>query len=219
MAKLQNKKTLTNNAKKRTRPLASEDKKPQKRRQFIQHEAAKLFSEYGYSAATMDQLSERTKLNKGTLYYYYQSKADILYEICIKSATAKVEKLIEPCLKMEHATDGINHFIEMMVNWTLDDREEVKVYFQERRHFRRIFNNEQNSIFEEQQRSISKTLSLLIEKGNKSGEFNSTGDKFVSRFIFGLILWIYQWPENDIDANQVSTSASAFILHGLSSKK
>src|ERR1700676_4714372 len=58
-----------------------------KQREHILRHAAKLFADTGYAATTMDVLSEVTEMNKASLYYYFGSKCDILFEV-VKIAIA-----------------------------------------------------------------------------------------------------------------------------------
>ena len=201
------------------RPMAGYDKKTQDRRDYIKHEAALLFGEYGYSAATMDQLSDRTGLNKGTLYYYYKSKSDILFDICVTSTSIESRKMVEPALKMEFASDGLEHFIEVIVGWVVGYRDEVRVFIQERSHFERIFEEEQYAVFLKQEQRIIYILSQLLKKGIKSGEFQSDSPDFDVQFIMGLIFWIYQWEGEDLDAQNISQSTIKFVMNGLGMKK
>jgi hypothetical protein len=88
-----------------SRNLAAQQANRRHRRAYIMGAAAKLFSEFGYHATTMDQISELTKLNKGTIYYYYKSKADILYDMCT-SASALSISMTQPAFKMERSADA-----------------------------------------------------------------------------------------------------------------
>lgn len=212
------KKSAVKVAKKRTRPLAGDDEKPQGRREFIRKQASMLFSEYGYSAATMDQLSEQTGLNKGTLYYYYESKADILFDICFKSTTMKLNKAIKPALKMEFAVDALSHFITVLVERVIADRDGVRVYVQEVSHFKRVFTSEQYAVAHEQQLATINTLKRILQKGAKNGEFQVEDSVVTAEYIMGMLLYIYQWADRKSDPAVMAKQATHFILNGLSAK-
>jgi TetR/AcrR family transcriptional regulator, cholesterol catabolism regulator len=66
-------------------------------------EAARIFREQGYAAATTRELARRLGINKASLYYHMAKKEDLLYQICIvamariyEAATAAVESETEP---------------------------------------------------------------------------------------------------------------------------
>jgi TetR/AcrR family transcriptional regulator, cholesterol catabolism regulator len=46
-------------------------------------EAARLFREQGYAAATTRELARRLGINKASLYYHVAKKEDLLYQICM----------------------------------------------------------------------------------------------------------------------------------------
>jgi AcrR family transcriptional regulator len=48
-------------------------------------EAARLFREQGYAAATTRELARRLGINKASLYYHVAKKEDLLYQICMVS--------------------------------------------------------------------------------------------------------------------------------------
>src|SRR5258707_8624024 len=66
-------------------------------------EAARLFREQGYAAATTRELARRLGINKASLYYHVARKEDLLYKICMvamggiyDAVKAAVESETEP---------------------------------------------------------------------------------------------------------------------------
>ncbi len=51
------------------------------RRQLILNAAIRVFAQKGYHQATMDDVAEQAELGKGTLYYYFRSKDEILLQL------------------------------------------------------------------------------------------------------------------------------------------
>ena len=49
-----------------------------KTKNLIFESAIKIFSESGYRGATMDDIAANASLAKGTLYYHFKSKEEIL---------------------------------------------------------------------------------------------------------------------------------------------
>jgi AcrR family transcriptional regulator len=54
-------------------------------------EAARLFREQGYAAATTRELARRLEINKASLYYHVAKKEDLLHQICMVSMTGIYE--------------------------------------------------------------------------------------------------------------------------------
>jgi len=51
------------------------------KRELIRDAAVKVFAAKGYHAATVDLVAETARVGKGTVYFYYASKEDLLLEI------------------------------------------------------------------------------------------------------------------------------------------
>lgn len=71
-------------------------KEPEERKKEILDFSEKLFSEKGYEAATINDILEAVKIAKGTFYYYFKSKEDVLdalIERRIKEGVQKAEEI------------------------------------------------------------------------------------------------------------------------------
>lgn len=200
------------------RAPATQEANRKNRREFIVGEAAKLFARAGYQAATMDELSAMTGLNKGTIYYYYKSKSDILYDMVISIANRSLT-LAAPAVKMEHAADSLAHVIEIMVRWIGEHRDAVRTYFQESPYFDKIFSEEQNKAVRDQQKLLMKIIYSTLEKGHKSGELIDFDVTVTGRLITGMLMWIYRWPEDELEVDRIIHSISTIILYGIAQVK
>ncbi len=56
----------------------------QRRRNDIVAAAEALFSERGFRNTTMQEISEKVELSKGTIYLYFKSKEELYLSVCIK---------------------------------------------------------------------------------------------------------------------------------------
>jgi AcrR family transcriptional regulator len=79
-----------------------------KRKQEILLAAAKLFREKTFLGTTLDEVASKVNINKATIYFYFKSKEQLLYEIVagaleelIKNAQAIISTDASPIEKME----------------------------------------------------------------------------------------------------------------------
>lgn len=193
---------------------ASQAENQKNRRAFIVSEAAKLFARYGYEATTMDQVSAATKLNKGTIYYYYKSKSDILFDMQDSIVETAIRNT-QPALKMELASDALNHLVDVIVRWIASHRDEVRSYFQESVYFREIFSDEQFKKIREQQKIITQSFYQILDKGVENGEFAAIDTHYAGRSIIGMIMWVYRWPEDEFDVEQAVSTMQKLANSGL----
>jgi len=70
-------------------------KEPEERKREILDAAEKLFAENGYEAATVNDILDLVKIAKGTFYYYFKSKEDVLDALIDRRISEGVEKAQE----------------------------------------------------------------------------------------------------------------------------
>jgi TetR/AcrR family transcriptional regulator len=64
--------------------LSRRERERQQRREDILSAAEELFSEKGFKATTMQEISEKVELSKGTIYLYFKSKEELYLSVCVK---------------------------------------------------------------------------------------------------------------------------------------
>jgi len=69
-------------------------KEPEERKNEILDTAEKLFAAKGYEAATINDILEEVHIAKGTFYYYFKSKEDVLDGIVKRQIDAGVKKAL-----------------------------------------------------------------------------------------------------------------------------
>src|SRR5690348_10020612 len=77
--------------------------------------AAEVFGEKGYRAATLRDIASRLGMLKGSLYYYIDSKEDLLFEILRRSHLRGVEFVAETAdIRAAAPAERLAHLIR---NW------------------------------------------------------------------------------------------------------
>jgi len=85
------------------------------RKNRIMEEAKKLFAEKGYHPVTMEEISEACGVAKGTVYLYFDSKADLFVEIFVaahRDIIEQVRKIINSGKGFEEAISGVFDYFE-----------------------------------------------------------------------------------------------------------
>ena len=85
-------------------PSRPEGAKRQKRREKIYDDAIATFNKKGYEATSLSEIAEMNGLLKGSLYYYIESKEDLLAEIFAQS-DREFLALIDDALSARHIGD------------------------------------------------------------------------------------------------------------------
>src|SRR5205085_7075725 len=124
------------------------------KREFIIGQAAKLFKEKGYKAASMRELAAWVGVEAASLYNHIESKDDLLTAICMNVAnryTCHISDLekqdcpvinkIEKLLRF-HVREMMNNYEEVYVtdhDWRNMDEPHLSEYREMRRNYRRRF--------------------------------------------------------------------------------
>jgi len=91
-------------------------------------EAARLFQEKGYAAASMRDLAERLQLRPSSLYSHIRSKEDLLEKICFDNAHRYLQ-LMEECLQMpKPAAQKVEQLLRRHIRMALENPTSITVF-------------------------------------------------------------------------------------------
>jgi TetR/AcrR family transcriptional regulator, cholesterol catabolism regulator len=102
------------------------------RDQEVMAAAVRIFFEKGYSAASLQDVATEVGVLKGSLYYYFASKEELLLRI-MKESHAQSEQISREIEAMGlSAIDELSMLLEALMKWYLGNVERVAIYFNER---------------------------------------------------------------------------------------
>ena len=171
-----------------------------------------LFAQRGYDATGVQEIVDRANLTKGSFYYAFESKEDVLRQI--------QDQFIERCLA---ALDGViaeghppdvalSKAIGWFINISGEQREELSIFFQESRHLTEEFFADvrhKRDLFEE------KFVSLL-NAGQESGVFREVPSRIMGFGIIGMCAWAYHWVRPEVGPTEpISRVYADVLLNGL----
>jgi len=137
------------------------------RKDVIIAKAAKLFREKGFSATSMRDLAEHVGVEAASLYNHISSKAEILQEICFKTANNFMSHIEEVDANLNKtAIEKIQEILRFHIRQMLDNYEEVYVSDREWKHLTDPYLSNMQS----QRRAYRQRIALVIEEGIRKGE-------------------------------------------------
>ena len=89
----------------------SADSKHRQRILKISEVAAELFGTKGYLETSIDDIADAARVTKGGVYYYFRSKAEILYFICSTYVDSDLENLEQSLKRIDESTEKIRFII------------------------------------------------------------------------------------------------------------
>jgi TetR/AcrR family transcriptional regulator, cholesterol catabolism regulator len=186
------------------------------KRAEIQRTAAAMFRASSFSATSIDALASAIHLNKGTLYYYYPSKTDILFDVIIRA----LESLSAGLLKISTALpadEQIRAIIALAITRAVEFPDEMAVYFQERPWLKSSLYPNQVATVSQHERHFAERLDQALTAGETDGLFREVDHVAVRYAIVGMISNLPAWhhPGGRLSQKQVAAHFTDLVLNGL----
>jgi AcrR family transcriptional regulator len=183
------------------------------RRSEISRAAASLIKERGFNGSSMESLAKRLRIRKATLYYYFSSKQELLFETLIEAvggALSRVEKIAKSDAS---SREKLRLFILDHIESIVENLEPVTVFLEEGRFLKRQY-REKYVVMRDQ---YEKLLRAILTEGMARGEFRRVDPKISGLAILGMCNWIIRWydPEGSLSARDVALQYTDIIEQGL----
>lgn len=116
------------------RPKQRRNSERRNREDEVMEAAVAVFSEKGYSAASLQDVADTVGLLKGSLYHYISSKESLLFRI-FDEAHAQALILMTEVDELQLPPDRkLRDYVERLSLWYLGNRQRASLYFTEWRY-------------------------------------------------------------------------------------
>ncbi|WAA12076.1 TetR/AcrR family transcriptional regulator [Fervidibacillus halotolerans] len=190
--------------------MSLREKKIAKKREDILRSAVKIISEKGYHKTTLEDIAAHLYMTKGSIYYYFKDKQDLIYQT--------------QAMLIQESIENIKNVIEEQGNVTEKLRramiKHIEFVIRERMGFSIGIKPEQ--VFEKQY--LEKILHLrgqyesyfdrIITMGVEEKVFHPVDVKIVRNLLLGAMNWVVQWysPEGKKDVKELAETISDYLL-------
>ena len=99
------------------------------RRRLILNAAIQVFAEKGFHQATMDDVAEKAELGKGTLYYYFHSKDEILLQLLENSTRGFFAQIHQSIASEKNFIQMIRKILLFYASYFSEHRLFFNIYF------------------------------------------------------------------------------------------
>jgi TetR/AcrR family transcriptional regulator, cholesterol catabolism regulator len=193
-------------------PLVRAENGGERRAEILRH-ASLLFDLRGYNGVSMGDLAAAVGIAKPTLYHYFRSKDEILFELH--------EEFINVLLIKHHARRSFRltnsqQILEIMADileLMVTHRGHVRVFFD---HYSELPPDKQLQIRGKRDQ-YHRLLEEMIRRGVASGEFRDVDVELAGLAIFGMCNWAYKWyrAEGRLSPRDVATHFWSLAMSGL----
>jgi AcrR family transcriptional regulator len=180
--------------------------------------AVRLFDDKGFTVTSIQDIVESIGVTKGTFYYYFSSKEELLREIhmrYIDGLLSKQERVLRD--KGTSYREKLFDIIHLSIVDIKEQGASAKVFFREMRHL----SNESLEQIEPKRDMYRYNIEKLLKEGRERGDFRDDFDVSIVAFgILGMMNWSYQWykPDGMKSDKEIADTFVDMVLKGIESK-
>ncbi|MGO1060288.1 TetR/AcrR family transcriptional regulator [Planococcus sp. FY231025] len=184
----------------------------------IKQESILLFEKKGFSETSIQDIVEALGVTKGTFYYYFQSKEELLMDIHLGYIDDLLERQRRIMQEAANSRGQLIRIVELLIGDIEEHGPSGRVFFREMRHLGEANAEE----VKDKRERFRLEIEALIRRGVQAGEFRREIRADMAAFaILGVTNWSYQWfnPGGGIPAGQLAEIFSDMILNGMAEKE
>lgn len=182
------------------------------KRRAVLEAGAKLFNDQGYEQTSLDDIAAEVKVTKRTLYYYVDSKEDILFG-CHQLG---LEFLGQTMVQSQDETLPVRERIELLIRgycaWVSTDLGATIAMVRE--HSLSCARREE---LRASKAEVDHQMRSLISQGVAEGVLRSCDPKLVSAAVFGALNWIPHWNRVEIPVphEKIAAQYLQLVMQGM----
>lgn len=185
-------------------------------KQKIMQTSIQLFEAKGFSQTSINDIVYALDVTKGTFYYYFKSKEQLLMDIHQQYINHMLERQ-ETLIKDEKLSnkEKLVEMITILIDDIKDKGSSGRVFFREIRHL-----NEENFIqVKEKRKKFRLNIEKIIQNGISAGEFKEELRADMIAFgVLGITNYSYNWFKSDgeLTSKMLANIYADMVLTGIS---
>ncbi|WP_067726194.1 TetR/AcrR family transcriptional regulator [Oceanobacillus damuensis] len=197
--------------------MSLREKKTAKKKEEIISTAVSIIAEKGYQRTTMEDIASRLLMTKGSVYYYFKDKQDLLFQ----SHQLLLERSIENIHDIQQLDIPITEKLKQSMIAHIDHLISEKSGFELMLKPEQYFSDYQLQEIQKLREDYSRCFDQLIAEGIGTGIFVSLDKKIVRNLVLGAMNWITQWYSLDgkLGKEEMSETISDYLMRILIKKK
>ncbi|MCA1034338.1 MULTISPECIES: TetR/AcrR family transcriptional regulator [Bacillus] len=181
----------------------------------ITEQSIRLFDKKGFSETSIQDIVDSIGVTKGTFYYYFSSKEELLMDIHLRYIDDLLSQQ-EKILKNSNADckGKLYDVVAMLIGSIENQGASAKVFFRE---IRNLSEERLGQIIPKRDR-FRTNIEALIAEGIRNGEFREDLNASIITFgILGAANWSYQWfsPNGSVPDYEVARIFTDMVLNGI----
>jgi AcrR family transcriptional regulator len=210
---------------------AREVQRRQENRETILHAAQTIIRRKGFSAVSMDDVAAEAQFSKATLYKYFRSKSELVFEILIHFLEDLDGRLRNVRDREAGVRERLRDWISCSLRFLSENENLTRVLLLDRSFMRllQIFVGKQSRAGTDAEKKILQKIMakrkamlegsrILLQEGVAGGEFRpmdvAAGVKFIEAVIEGYFVEKF-WDDSKSDVERDTSLIEEFIFQGI----
>lgn len=183
-----------------------------RRRATIIKSAANVFGRKGFHATTLEDIAAELKVTKASLYYYFSTKEELLYEVHLLSMHDVLRRLDAARAAFEDPVEQLQEALTQHLRLLAADYEGAFLLQQEYDLPDR-YRTEIIALRDRYERGVLE----IVQEGVRSRTFRVKDARVAVRMMLGGVNWFLRWYRADgrLTADEIADAYVDFVLYGL----
>jgi TetR/AcrR family transcriptional regulator, cholesterol catabolism regulator len=196
-------------------PTVARVKSRRRRDQDLRIAAAHVFYTKGYAYATMQDIADLVGIRKGSLYYYIETKEDLLYSLVAEMHDG-LDQMMSAVTSLRGLSAGqqLKLYVRRHVEYNVCNPTQISIYYRDAGQLTRGRHEE----IVARQCSHERQLVSLILRAQADGDIVADLDaRMLSQVTFATIVGSHTWyrPWHDVSSERLVDTCVQFVLYGL----
>ena len=174
--------------------------KREEKKQMIIHAATECFSQLGYDKTTLDDIGGKVKLNKASLYYYYNSKEDLFCDVIYAEAQRFREEIRNKTRALRSAEEKVIFFLTERSRFYKRLKHLQEITMNMMKKIEPIFYTLQQGIQQEEKNMLKE----MLDEGIHTGEINRTDPSRLSEVLL-KVSSAFKMNGSDTEQSDINT--------------
>ncbi len=180
------------------------ERKTAKKKDEILKSALSVLAEKGYHGTTMEDIANHLLMTKGSIYYYFKGKQDLVFQSQIKILNQSIQNVEEVKEKDLTIDEKLKTVIIRHIEYSLHEKSGFLLMVNPAE----IFSEEQLTKIIQLREQYASCYDSLIEEGIEAGYFAVDNISIARNILLGAMNWVTQWYSADGELDEQAFAAS-----------
>ncbi|MBZ5200134.1 TetR/AcrR family transcriptional regulator [Planomicrobium chinense] len=186
------------------------ERKTAKKKEDILRSASLVISRKGFRQTTMEDIAAELLMTKGSLYYYFKNKEELLFYCHEQILTTVLDQLRRISQQDISSSEKMKAAIKIHLDTAIREREIFNLAVKPEQ----IFSGDYVDVIVQKLDEYAELFDQLILQGVQKGEFSVSQKKMARMIILGAANWIQVWylPEGEFSKEEIEQVYADYLL-------